>query len=104
MSTSTPETTRSATPSELDKLVADLRGMLARKELDTLPEIRALRDRIDEGLRSVRETAVQAAQDAAQQAREAARRADDYAHDEPWRVAGAALAVGALIGFLLGRR
>ena len=26
------------------------------------------------------------------------------AHDEPWRVAGAALAVGALVGFLLARR
>ncbi len=30
--------------------------------------------------------------------------ADRYAHDEPWRVAGAALAVGALVGFLLARR
>ena len=35
---------------------------------------------------------------------EAALAADRYAHDEPWRVAGAALAVGALVGFLLARR
>ena len=45
-----------------------------------------------------------AAQDAARQAKEAALAADRYAHDEPWRVAGAALAVGALVGFLLARR
>ena len=38
------------------------------------------------------------------QAKDAAYAADRYAHDEPWRVAGAALAMGALLGFLLGRR
>ena len=52
----------------------------------------------------VRDAAVQTAQDAAEQAREAARMADRYAHDEPWRVAGAALAIGAVVGFLLTRR
>ena len=36
--------------------------------------------------------------------KDAAKAADQYAHDEPWRVAGAALAVGALVGFLLARR
>jgi hypothetical protein len=59
---------------------------------------------IDDGMANVRESAVRAAQDAARQAREAADVADRYAHDEPWRVAGAALAVGALLGFMLGRR
>ena len=37
-------------------------------------------------------------------AREAAHTANNYAHDEPWHVAGGALAVGVLLGFLLGRR
>ncbi|MNU08448.1 hypothetical protein D3C72_2544990 [compost metagenome] len=55
-------------------------------------------------MHNVRESAVRAAQDAARQAKEAALAADRYAHDEPWRVAGAALAVGALVGFLLARR
>ena len=63
------------TQGELEKLVSDLRGLLANKDLD-----------------------------AARQAKEAALAADRYAHDEPWRVAGAALAVGALVGFLLARR
>lgn len=92
------------TQSELEKLVADLRSLLASRELDSVPEIRQLRQRIDDGVQSVRDAAVRAAQDAAHQAREAARVADRYAHDEPWRVAGAALAVGALVGFLLARR
>lgn len=89
---------------DLEKLVSDLRGLLSARELDKVPEISALRQRIDDSITNVRESAVRAAHDAARQAREAADVADRYAHDEPWRVAGAALAVGALLGFMLGRR
>lgn len=92
------------TQSELEKLVADLRGLISSRDLDSLPEIKVLRQRLDDGMHSVRDAAVNAAQDASRQAREAARVADRYAHDEPWRVAGGALAVGALLGFLLARR
>jgi len=52
----------------------------------------------------VRDAAVRAAQGAAEQARDAASAGGRCAHDEPWRVAGAALAFGALLGFLLSRR
>ena len=69
-----------------------------------MPQIKALRKRIDETMVNVRETAVETAHEAARKAREAAHNADVYAHDEPWRVAGGALAVGVLLGFLLGRR
>ena len=96
--------TISSTQAELEKLVGDLRGLLASKELDGIPEIKQLRQRLDDGIHSVRDSAVRAAQEAALQAKDAARAADRYAHDEPWRVAGAALAVGALVGFMLARR
>ncbi|MNF01401.1 hypothetical protein D3C80_2003860 [compost metagenome] len=89
---------------ELEKLVSDLRGLLDSKNLDAVPEIQVLRKRLDEGIDSARESAVRAAREAARQAKDAARAADQYAHDEPWRVAGAALAAGAVIGFLLARR
>jgi len=104
MSSSTHESAGNSTQTELENLVADLRSLIGRKELDSVPEIRALRERMESGIESVRDSAVRAAQEAARQAREAARVANDYAHDEPWRVAGAALAVGALVGYLLGRR
>ena len=89
--------TITTTQDELEKLVSDLKGLLASKDLDSVPEIRLLRKRLDDGMHNVRESAVRAAQDAA-------RAADRYAHDEPWRVAGAAMAVGAFVGFLLARR
>lgn len=94
----------STTQGELEKLVSDLRGLLANKELDTLPEIRLLRQRLDDGIHTVRESALRAAHDASRQARDAALAADRYAHDEPWRVAAGAMAVGALVGFVLARR
>ena len=96
--------TTPTTQGELEKLVGDLRGLLASRDLDGIPEIRQLRQRLDDGVQTVRDATVRAAQQAADQAKEAARMADRYAHDEPWRVASAALAVGALVGFLLARR
>ena len=96
--------TISSTQTELEKLVADLRGLLSSKDLDSVPEIKVLRQRLDDGMHNVRDAAVHAAQEAARQAKDAARAADRYAHDEPWRVAGAAMAVGAVVGFLLARR
>lgn len=94
----------SSAQADLEKLVTDVRGLLASKDLDSIPQINVLRQKLDDGVHHARESAVQAAQEAARQAKEAAYAADRYAHDEPWRVAGAALAVGALLGFLLARR
>lgn len=96
--------TTTTSQGELEKLVTDLKGLLANKNLDAVPEIKLLRQRLDDGMQTARDSAVRAAQDAARQTKEAALAADRYAHDEPWRVAGAALAVGALVGFLLARR
>ena len=93
-----------STQTELEKLVSDLRALMANKYFDGVPEIKMLRQRLDDGLHNARDSAVRAAQEAARQAKDAARAADRYAHDEPWRVAGAAMAVGALVGFLLARR
>lgn len=103
MSFSVSDTVSSA-QADLEKLVGDLRGLLASKDLDSVPDIQVLRQRLDDGISSARDSAVRAAQDAARQAKDAAIAADRYAHDEPWRVAGAALAVGALIGFIFSRR
>lgn len=89
---------------QMEELVSDLGGLLANKEFDAVPEIKAIRKRIDQNVQNVRKSTVMAAREAARQAREAAVAANDYAHDEPWRVAGVALAVGAVLGFLMARR
>lgn len=94
----------STAQADLVRLVSDFRGLIGKKEFDPLPSIKALRQKLDDGVQMTRNAAVSAAQDATAQAKDTALAADRYAHDEPWRIAGAALAVGVLVGVLLSRR
>ena len=87
-----------------EDIASDVRTVLASKDLDAVPHIKALRQRVDSKLAIAREIAAEKSRIAAKKAREAATSANAYAHDEPWQIAGAALAVGVLVGLLLGRR
>jgi ElaB/YqjD/DUF883 family membrane-anchored ribosome-binding protein len=87
-----------------EDIARDVKGVLASKDLESLPQIKALRQRIDSKIAIARELAAEKSRLAAQKAKEAASTANAYAHDEPWQIAGAALAVGVLVGLLLGRR
>lgn len=87
-----------------EDIASDVRNVLASKDLDAVPHIKALRQRVDSKLAIAREIAAEKSRIAAKKAREAATSANAYAHDEPWQIAGAALAVGVLVGLLLGRR
>ncbi|MEG2046896.1 MAG: DUF883 family protein, partial [Comamonas sp.] len=64
--------TVSTAQADLEKLVGDLRGLLASKDLDAVPDIHVLRQRLDDGISSARDSAVRAAQEAARQAKDAA--------------------------------
>lgn len=88
----------------VEDLASDVRGLLASKDFDVVPQIKALRERLDAKLQVAREVVGEKSKVAAKKAKEAADSANTYAHDEPWQIAGAALAVGVLVGLLLGRR
>ena len=87
-----------------EDIASDVRGVLASKDLDSVPHIKALRQRIDTKLAIARELAAEKSRLAAKKAREAASATNAYAHDEPWQIAAGALSVGVLVGLLLGRR
>jgi hypothetical protein len=53
--------TVSTAQADLEKLVTDLRGLLASKELDAVPDIHVLRQRLDDGISHARDSAVRAA-------------------------------------------
>jgi ElaB/YqjD/DUF883 family membrane-anchored ribosome-binding protein len=63
-----------------------------------------LRQRVEAKLAIARELAAEKSKIAAKKAKDAASTANAYAHDEPWQIAAGALAVGVLVGLLLGRR
>ena len=85
---------------DLQQLVSDVRDLLSVKELDAIPEMRILRRRIDESLGTAKKSFAQVVE----QTRQTAQSTDQYAREEPWRVAGAALAIGVVVGFLFCRR
>jgi len=88
----------------VEDLASDVKGVLSGKDLESLPQLKALRQRVETKLAIARELASEKSKVAAKKAKEAADNANAYAHDEPWQIAAAALAVGVLIGLLLGRR
>lgn len=88
----------------VEDLASDVKGVLSGKDLESLPQLKALRQRVETKLAIARELASEKSKVAAKKAKEAADNANAYAHDEPWQIAAAALAVGVLVGLLLGRR
>lgn len=88
----------------VEDLASDVRGVLSGKELESMPQLRALRQRVETKLAIARELASEKSKVAAKKAKEAANTANAYAHDEPWQIAAGALAVGVLVGLVLGRR
>ncbi len=88
----------------VEDLASDVKGVLSGKDLESLPQLKALRQRVETKLAIARELASEKSKVAAKKAKEAANTANAYAHDEPWQIAAGALAVGVLVGIVLGRR
>lgn len=93
-------TTATDISSDVTRLLDDLRGLFLTKEKEITPAFKRLRQQLEENFNKVRE----ATSDAVEHSKTKAKGADDYAHESPWKTAGGALAVGALIGFMLSKR
>lgn len=99
------------TSSSKDKLVTDLRGVVADAE-ELLHEtanvtgekMGELRVRLREKLMNARHKLAEAEEVAVEKAKAAARATDDYVHEHPWKAVGAAAGVGLILGLLIGRR
>ncbi|MDA7416163.1 DUF883 domain-containing protein [Xenophilus arseniciresistens] len=88
----------------VEDLAQDVKNVLSDAELSSKEEVRKLKQRVDSKLTVVRALAAEKSRVAAKKAKDAAHTANVYAHDEPWQIAGAALAVGVLVGLVLGSR
>ena len=88
----------------VEELADDVKGVLSSKDLASVPQIKELKQRVETKLAIARELAAEKSRVAAKKAKDAAHTANVYAHDEPWQIAGAALAVGVLVGLLIGSR
>jgi ElaB/YqjD/DUF883 family membrane-anchored ribosome-binding protein len=91
------------------QLVDDVKAVLADTEelLDALKteskeRVAGLRPRVEATLRRARARVAEAEANLTGRARQVALYADSYAHENPWRPAGMAAAVGALLGAMVG--
>lgn len=64
----------------------------------------SLRDSLTPLVQSAKESINALSQDVKARATNVAHKTDEYAHTNPWKIAGIAVAAGATLGFLLGRR
>lgn len=99
------------TSDQRDKLVADLKGVIADAEEmlkltvgQTGEEAVKLRERLQERLTQTKERLVDVQHAAIERARAAGHAADDYVHQHPWASIGMGAGLGLVIGVLIGRR
>jgi ElaB/YqjD/DUF883 family membrane-anchored ribosome-binding protein len=99
------------TASQRDKLVADLKHVIADAE-DMLKlsagqagdEAVKLRERLQARLSGTKERLADLQHSALEKAKEAGHVADDFVHEKPWVSIGVAAGVGLIVGLLIGRR
>lgn len=94
-----------------DKLISDLRTVISDAEevlrvtADSAGEgATELRERMTRRLRQASDRIGELQSAAVAHARAAGHAADDYVHDHPWRVIGAACGIGLIVGLLISRR
>ncbi|MFN4264807.1 MAG: YqjD family protein [Aquabacterium sp.] len=99
------------TQAQRDKLMADLRVVLADAEAllhattsDASEGVAQLRSRVAESLSQAKTGLLATQAEALNQAKVAAKATDDFVHAHPWKAMGIAAGLGVLIGVLIGRR
>lgn len=107
----TMTTDTAAISSSKDKLVADLKVLMADSEEllrasagQAGEKISAARERVQASLASAKVKLSDAERAAVEQARKAAKVTDEYVHENPWRAVGIAACAGLVLGVLISRR
>ena len=85
---------------DLSAVVNDAEELLKATATQTGERITAVRARTEESLRSAKEQLAEAQVALSDKAKEI----DAYVHENPWKTAGIAVAVGVLIGAIITRR
>jgi ElaB/YqjD/DUF883 family membrane-anchored ribosome-binding protein len=70
----------------------------------TADSVSALADKVQETVRQTQARLNQLQQDLVDKTKYAAQSTDTYVHEKPWNAVGAAMAVGFIVGLIVGRR
>ena len=104
-------TNTAAISTSKDKLVADLKVLIADSEEllrasagQAGEKISAARERVQASLASAKVKLSDAERATVEQAKIAAKATDEYVHENPWRAVGIAAFAGLVLGVLISRR
>jgi ElaB/YqjD/DUF883 family membrane-anchored ribosome-binding protein len=98
------ERTRDNLVDDFSAVLAEAEDLLKKASNETGDRARDLRSQVESKLLSAKLRLQEFQGDALDRAKSAARTTDDYVHDNPWPVIGAAAAIGFLAGLLMNRR
>lgn len=104
MSNSPVDASKQRLMEDLSAVVSDAEELLKATASQTGERITAARARAEETLKSAKVRLADAQDALLVKAKYAAQETDAYVHENPWRAAGVAAAVGVLIGALIARR
>jgi len=89
---------------DLSMVVFDAEELLKATASQTGERVTAARAKAEETLKVARMGLADAQEALVEKTKLAARQTDEYMHENPWKAAGIAAAVGVLIGALISRR
>ena len=98
------EVARERLVKDFKTVIADTEELLKATASQTGERVSAARTRMQETLENTRERLEELQEGVMDKARATARATDQMVHDNPWRAAGIAAAVGFLLGLLVHRR
>lgn len=93
-----------SSPSKTESMASDTAQMMSSGQEKVSERYNAARDKMKEHWAVAKEDLDVLKQKAIDYSQSAARATNTFAHDHPWTTAGAAVGVGALIGWLVTRR
>jgi len=102
MTTSGEHVSKQKLMEDLSAVVNDAEELLKATASQTGERITAARARAEETLRAAKVRLADAQEALMEKAKVAARQTDEYVHENPWKAAGIAAAVGGLLGVLIG--
>lgn len=85
-------------------VVADAEELLKATASTAGDKVVAARERVRDSLHQARVKLAEAEDAIVLKGRQAVRVTDEYVHENPWRAVGAGVAIGLVIGLLIGRR
>jgi ElaB/YqjD/DUF883 family membrane-anchored ribosome-binding protein len=96
--------TREKLVGDVKTVISDAEELLRATASDASERVKSLRPRLEESVRVARQRLSEAETAVREKANAAGLATDRYAHENPWRIAGIAVAVGVLVGLVIGRR